>query len=250
MFQVMGLLVTRSTLPQRPPPHPLNGQVLVEALDGMRNSTVMPHRPTVARRAIALLAAVVLAVVAALTLTSGPAVADNASLPATRVAAANFVGSDGVEPGGHITPGEGRETGVVSYDLASGSRVATRAIDDVPTRPGTAITRYEPYPPADLNPRGFAHPPVREALQPGTTISRYGHEGGAFASPAGTPFEARGLPPAAREGGESLYTVARPIDADAGIAAYWQGGGGGIQYELPNSVRWLRENGFLKPYEP
>ena len=33
--------------------------------------------------------------------------------------------------------------------------------------------------------------------------------------------------------------ITAPIEVDAGIAAYWQGGGGGIQYELPASIEDL-----------
>lgn len=63
-----------------------------------------------------------------------------------------------------------------------------------------------------------------------------------------TPFSARGLPPEVESFGENLYRVAKPIDVNAGIAAYWQGGGGGIQWEFQNSVDWLLRNGFLKSY--
>ena len=94
-----------------------------------------------------------------------------------------------------------------------------------------AVVPYEPYPPSALNPRGFIGTPVRETLQPGTVITRYGREGVTFVSPAGTPFSGRGLPPGFEAAGESSYVITAPIEVDAGIAAYWQGGGGGIQYE-------------------
>jgi hypothetical protein len=50
--------------------------------------------------------------------------------------------------------------------------------------------------------------------------------------------------------GDSLYTVARPFDVDAGIAAWWQGGGGGVQYHLPRSVHDLLSEGLLKRVRP
>jgi hypothetical protein len=87
----------------------------------------MPADHHAARRAVALLAAVVLAVVAALTLTAGPAVADTGTLARTGVAAFDLAEPNGVGPTADITAGQGRETSVDSYDLASGSRVATRA---------------------------------------------------------------------------------------------------------------------------
>lgn len=111
---------------------------------------------------------------------------------------------------------------------------------------GTSIVKYDPYPPAATSPGGFVGKPVSDTLQPGSVISRYGSEGGRYTSPAGTPFSARGLPPGQKSLGESVYQVTRPIDVDAGIAAWWQGGGGGIQYRLPASVRELLESGALK----
>lgn len=113
-------------------------------------------------------------------------------------------------------------------------------------RPGTDLVKYEAYPPAATSPRGFVGGPVRDTPQPGTAISRYGGEGGTFASPAGTPFSARGLPPGHEALGESRYVFARPLEVDAGIAAYWQGGGGGIQYDLPRSISDLVNDGILK----
>ena len=67
---------------------------------------------------------------------------------------------------------------------------------------------------------------TEETLQPGSVISRYGGERGVFASPADTPFSARGLPPEVELQGENLYEVTQPIQARAGIAAWWLGGGG------------------------
>jgi hypothetical protein len=128
----------------------------------------MPARPTAARRAVALLAAVVLTLVAALTLTAGPAVADTASLARTGVAASNLVGADGVGPIGGISPGEGRETSLDSYDLASGSRVATRGgggtdVFHATTSPGAAQGVANGINPARLNPNsrfgGRSSPP-------------------------------------------------------------------------------------------
>ncbi len=87
----------------------------------------MPARPTAAQTAVAFLAAVVVSVVAALTLTAAPAVADNDTLARTGVAASNLDLGDGVGMIEDISPGQGRETGLDSYDLSSGSRVATRA---------------------------------------------------------------------------------------------------------------------------
>jgi hypothetical protein len=124
---------------------------------------------------------------------------------------------------------------------SSRSFIATNTV-----RPGTDLVKYEAYPPAATSPRGFVGGPVCDTLQPGTAISRYGGEGGTFASPAGTPFSARGLPPGHEALGESRYVFAQPLEIDAGIAAYRQGGGGGIQYDLPRSISDLVNDGILK----
>lgn len=123
----------------------------------------------------------------------------------------------------------------------NGLVVATNTV-----KPGTDLVQYEAYPPSATSPRGFVGAPVRDTLQPGTAISRYGGEGGTFASPAGTPFSSRGLPPGHEALGESRYVFAQPLEVDAGIAAYWQGGGGGIQYDLPRSISDLVNDGIVK----
>lgn len=55
---------------------------------------------------------------------------------------------------------------------------------------------------------------------------------------------------------EALLAVALPVRrgqrllVDAGIVAYWQGGGGGIQHELPGFVADLLDSGILKGMDP
>lgn len=144
------------------------------------------------------------------------------------------------------TPGTGADARMFAYDSGSASTTALEFVATKAVRPGTDLVKYEAYPPAATSPRGFVGGPVRDTLQPGTAISRYGGEGGTFASPAGTPFSARGLPPGHEALGESRYVFAQPLEVDAGIAAYWQGGGGGIQYDLPRSISDLVNDGILK----
>jgi hypothetical protein len=76
----------------------------------VEDSTVMPADRLAARKAVALLAVVVLMVVAAFTLGSSAAVADTGSLPGTGVAAFDLADGDAVGPAVAIGPGEGRET--------------------------------------------------------------------------------------------------------------------------------------------
>ncbi|WP_369344762.1 TNT domain-containing protein [Demequina maris] len=83
-------------------------------------------------------------------------------------------------------------------------------------------------------------------LQPGTRLDRYGSNRGSFVSPAGTPFENRGLLSSRASDPYSLFTVQKPITVRGGIAAPWMDSpGGGVQYLLPRSVQELLEGGFL-----
>jgi hypothetical protein len=86
----------------------------------------------------------------------------------------------------------------------------------------------------------------RITLMPGQMIDRYGLQGGKFASPAGTSFEARAL----RPGSESLplntYRVMKPIEVWSGGVFPWFGRAGlGTQYQLPVSISVLLKRGFL-----
>ena len=111
---------------------------------------------------------------------------------------------------------------------------------------GKAIERWS-WPPN----RGFLGDPVQETLKVGTRIDRYGYPGGTFVSPEGTPFEERALLPSTLTKPYNVYEVTQPFEAQAGTVASWFGfGGGGIQYELPQSVQDLIDQGFLKRVGP
>lgn len=79
-------------------------------------------------------------------------------------------------------------------------------------------------------------------------IDRVGGRGGTFVSPAGTPLELRALPPGAAGKPLETYEIIRPIpEALSGPVAPWFGQPGrGIQFQLPASVGWLIENGYLR----
>ena len=72
-------------------------------------------------------------------------------------------------------------------------------------------------------------------LEPGTRIDRFGDESGSFASPLGTPFEARSLPPEFQTSQPYFqYEVVAPMSVMSGQARPWFGASGyGMQYELP-----------------
>ena len=94
--------------------------------------------------------------------------------------------------------------------------------------------------------RGFMHPPVRQTLGVGTRMDRFGYKGGTFASPEGTPFTLRGLPPESASKPYNVYEVMKPLDVNAGTAAPAFGGGFGPQYELSDPVKVLLKSGHLR----
>jgi RHS repeat-associated protein len=115
-------------------------------------------------------------------------------------------------------------------ELRQGKSVAT-----------TALRTY--WPPN----RGFADSATRSVLRPGTRIDRYGSELGTFASPAGTPFPLRALPPQALKSTLRSYEVLKPLPARNGATAPWFGQpGGGTQYEFAQSIETLVQQGYLK----
>lgn len=82
---------------------------------------------------------------------------------------------------------------------------------------------------------------------PGTRIDRYGSEYGTFLPSEGTSYRARSLKPGTDGKPYNVYEVTKPITVDAGEVAPWFGyEGGGMQYELPDRVINLIDNGPLE----
>lgn len=96
--------------------------------------------------------------------------------------------------------------------------------------------------------RGFDGPALPDLLQPGTRIDRYGFDGGTFVSPDGTPYGQRALAPGSADKPHTVYEVVKPIDGvqTGRVAPWFDEPGGGIQHELPQSVKQLIEDGFLR----
>jgi hypothetical protein len=111
---------------------------------------------------------------------------------------------------------------------------------------GRSVVRFRPYP----SNGGFIGEPVADTLQPGLRISRYGGAGGRYASPESVPFGQRGLSPAAANSPYTVYEVVKPIDVQGGIAQYWMGGGGGVQYRFAQPIQELVDEGVLKVVGP
>ena len=94
---------------------------------------------------------------------------------------------------------------------------------------------------------GFIGTPNQTIIQPGALIDRYGYNGGTFASPKGTPYEARSLAPGTENKPYNVYEVIKPIEAFAGKSApYFDQIGGGIQYKFDRSIGELLDKGYLK----
>ena len=102
--------------------------------------------------------------------------------------------------------------------------------------------RRTPWPPND----GFAGKPKTKVLKPGTIVDRYGKETGSFVSPKGTSYNARSLRPGTSRLSRKTYVVNKPVTVQAGkVAPAFNRPGGGIQYNLPNTVSDLRNMGVL-----
>jgi hypothetical protein len=98
--------------------------------------------------------------------------------------------------------------------------------------------------------RGLDGEAVIKILKPGTRIDRYGFEGGTFVSPEGIPYPNRSLAPGTEKKPYNVYEVIKPIEVQAGKIAPWFGEpGGGIQYELSESIKKLREDEFIRRVE-
>lgn len=78
-------------------------------------------------------------------------------------------------------------------------------------------------------------------------IDRYGHEGGTFVSPIGTPFEMRALPSSINLKNLNTYRVVNTIEVEtAKVAPAFNQIGLGIQHKLPDSVGNLIIDGHLE----
>jgi hypothetical protein len=105
-----------------------------------------------------------------------------------------------------------------------------------------------PYYPAN---GGFVGEPTPTTLDVGTRIDRYGSPYGKYASPEGTPYYQRSLPPGSDGKPYSIYELTKPLRVQSGTVAPAFGElGGGTQYLLPRSVRGLIDDAFLKEVSP
>ena len=87
-----------------------------------------------------------------------------------------------------------------------------------------------------------------QTILAGTIIDRYGSQWGKYTSPAGVPYEQRALPYIENPNAYHKYEVLKPIDnvTISEIAPAFEQVGGGIQYELPNNIKKLKENDIIE----
>ena len=100
---------------------------------------------------------------------------------------------------------------------------------------------------------GFDGPPSPNGLNVGDRIDRIAPGGGngRFASPPGTSFEQRALPPDRLDPDFSTneYAVLKPLPHNVTkglIAEGFEQTGGGVQYYFPQGIDWYLENDYLK----
>ncbi|WNJ95700.1 hemagglutinin repeat-containing protein [Vibrio ruber] len=103
--------------------------------------------------------------------------------------------------------------------------------------------------------RGAYGPIENMTIPTGSFLDRFGFPGGTFVSPANSPFKAdnpafetRALPSYKQNDPYNVYKVLKPINAPRSKILPWFGQPGqGVQYDLPKSVQWYIENGYLEP---
>ena len=131
----------------------------------------------------------------------------------------------------------------------------TQAVLKLPTNPRVAVAisklseKIRNLQPTNVFPpnQGFLGKKRLEILRPGTMFDRYGDARGHYASPPGTPIEARALSPTERVMPLKRYVVVKPVKAWTGKARPWFNQSGlGTQYHFRVSLQKLIDKEFIK----
>ena len=87
-----------------------------------------------------------------------------------------------------------------------------------------------------------------QTIPTGTIIDRYGSEYGKYTSPEGVPYEKRALPYIENQNAYHKYKILKQIDnvTISKIAPAFNEIGGGLQYELPNSIKELKSKKYIE----
>jgi hypothetical protein len=84
-------------------------------------------------------------------------------------------------------------------------------------------------------------------------IDRFGRPSGSYASPEGTPYPERGLPPTSLTDEYHRYRVEKPLPPEVTqgeIAPAFEMPGGGTQYFFDKPIQWYLDNGYLSEVTP
>ena len=131
------------------------------------------------------------------------------------------------------------------FDFAQASNIVSKSTEVSSTT--KTIASYKSWPDDGGFLGGFYK---TETAEPGQVFSRIGDLNGKYTAPPGTTLNQRGLPSSYFNTKETLWKVEKPFTYKGGIAAPWQdASGGGIQYELPDTIYNLWKNGFISPVE-
>ena len=89
---------------------------------------------------------------------------------------------------------------------------------------------------------------TNQVIKSGSIIDRYGSTTGRYASPFGTSFQERSLPYVENSRAYHAYVVTKDISnvSMGEISKAFGRAGGGIQYELPCSIRDLIKGGYIR----
>lgn len=145
------------------------------------------------------------------------------------------------------------------FDVDDFTKIGTngkRAFSIIDPTPTTKIAKDIPLNSGGLNPDGtFKCWPENHGfiskdsitLEPGSRIDRFGYDSGDFVSPEGTSYKNRAVPPGTINKPYNAYDVVQPIDVQSGpIASWFNEPGGGLQFQLPDTIENLLSQGKIK----
>lgn len=158
--------------------------------------------------------------------------------------------------------GEGAAAGSADTAAKPAAQSSKTRVADEPTEPAPRPKNSGPQLRSDLgdewldesgNPKwppnnGAAGPEEPRILKKGTTIDRYGGEGGSFASKPEASYAQRSLPYDPATVPYRQYEVLKPLPTmESETAPWFDQPGGAPQYRFDKSLRDLVDEGFLKP---
>lgn len=94
---------------------------------------------------------------------------------------------------------------------------------------------------------GFLGERTKRSLEVGEKFDRFGSPAGRYASPAGTDFQARSLPPTSTTQKYYVYEVVKPLEVESGTIAPWfEQPGLGTQLRFEQTIQTYLREGYIK----